>query len=133
MAKAHQTIFITYVNETTTDGQILTRLVDPYVVGYTKKGNLAFRGYQRFGASHSAPLGWRIFLLKNVKDWQIRGDMPKNAPSDYRADGDSDLAVLYQQPNPIPDEPLKPSTNPNNILYPLLVLINKLRGKNKKK
>lgn len=132
-AKAHQSIYITYVNETTNDGQILTRLVDIYVIGYTRKGNLAFRGYQRGGASHTDSYGWKIFLLKNVKDWQLRDSMPKNAPADYRAVGDDDLAVIYQQPNPIPDEQTQTSKAGNGILYPLLDLINKLRKKYGKK
>lgn len=137
--KSHQGIIITYVNETTDDGQILTRRIYPMVLGYTKKGNLAVRAYQDFGASHHAPLGWRIFLLKNIKEWQFKGNFPTTPPADYRQNGDDDLNVIYQVTYPLTETIDKPiSSAPSNeistgsILQPLLVWWKKWRNKAKK-
>ena len=47
-----------------------TRLVEPYVLGYTKAGNLAFRGYQYEGDTVRGVPKWKLFRLDRVINWQ---------------------------------------------------------------
>ena len=46
------------------------RLVEPYVLGYTKAGNLAFRGYQYNGDTVRGVPKWKLFRLDRVINWQ---------------------------------------------------------------
>lgn len=136
--KANQGVVLTYTNEWTDDQQQLTRYVHPYVLGTTKRGNLALRVFQMAGASHTDSYGWKLILLKNIGDWTLKGELPVNAPVGYRATGDDDLAVIYQVPNPLTQIIDKPTSSaPSNevatgsILYPLLQWWRK-RKQNKK-
>lgn len=47
-----------------------TRLVEPYVLGYTKAGNLAFRGYQYNGDTVRGVPKWKLFRLDRVINWK---------------------------------------------------------------
>lgn len=45
------------------------RIIQPYLVGKTKRGNLAIRAYQEQGFTATITPGWKIFLLNKISEW----------------------------------------------------------------
>lgn len=80
------------------------RLVEPYVLGYTKAGNLAFRGYQYEGDTVRGIPKWKLFRLDRVISWkptkQIFNVEPmKNGwgTEPYNYNGDGSLTSILNQ------------------------------------
>ena len=80
------------------------RLVEPYVLGYTKAGNLAFRGYQYEGDTVRGVPKWKLFRLDRVISYkptkQIFNVEPRengwNAEA-YNNNGDGSLVSILNQ------------------------------------
>ena len=70
------------------------RDIEPVCVGYSKKGELVLRAWERQGASHSKvtrdnPIpGWRFFKLVKILTYQPQGDNFYEMRPDYNPDGD---------------------------------------------
>ena len=76
------------------------RLLEPYVLGVTKAGNLCFRGYQSLGSTKTYVPEWKIFLLDKILTWKVVGDRTTPPPLKYNPKGDKSLSqILYQTPN----------------------------------
>ena len=68
-------------------GNVHTRLVEPYVHGLTKQGNEALRGYQVWGPSETTIPGWKLFLVERMAvlrmvDENFHGTAPGYAHGD---------------------------------------------------
>ena len=81
-----------------------TRLVEPYVLGYTKAGNLAFRGYQYEGDTVRGVPKWKLFRLDRVINWQPTKQKFNVEPRDngwsaepYNYNGDGSLTSILNQ------------------------------------
>ena len=81
-----------------------TRLVEPYVLGYTKAGNLAFRGYQYEGDTVRGVPKWKLFRLDRVINWQPTKQKFNVEPRDngwsaesYNSNGDGSLTSILNQ------------------------------------
>lgn len=81
-----------------------TRLVEPYVLGYTKAGNLAFRGYQYEGDTVRGVPKWKLFRLDRVINWQPTKQKFNVEPKDngwsaesYNSNGDGSLTSILNQ------------------------------------
>ena len=81
-----------------------TRLVEPYVLGYTKTGNLAFRGYQYEGDTVRGVPKWKLFRLDRVINWQPTKQKFNVEPRDngwsaepYNYNGDGSLTSILNQ------------------------------------
>ena len=81
-----------------------TRLVEPYVLGYTKAGNLAFRGYQYEGDTVRGVPKWKLFRLDRVINWQPTKQKFNVEPKDngwsaepYNYNGDGSLTSILNQ------------------------------------
>ncbi len=70
------------------------RDIEPVCVGYSKKGELVLRAWERQGVSHSKvtknnPIpGWRFFKLVKILTYQPQGDNFYEMRPDYNPDGD---------------------------------------------
>ena len=70
------------------------RDIEPVCVGYSKKGELVLRAWERQGVSHSKvtknnPVpGWRFFKLVKILTYQPQGDTFYEMRPDYNPDGD---------------------------------------------
>ena len=70
------------------------REIEPVCVGYSKKGELILRAWERRGVSHSKvtrdnPVpGWRFFKLVKILTYQPQGDNFYEMRPDYNPDGD---------------------------------------------
>lgn len=70
------------------------RDIEPVCVGYSKKGELVLRAWERQGASHSKvtrnnPIpGWRFFKLVKILTYQPQGDNFVEMRPGYNPDGD---------------------------------------------
>ena len=70
------------------------RDIEPVCVGYSKKGELVLRAWERQGVSHSKvtrnnPVpGWRFFKLVKILTYQPQGDNFYEIRPDYNPDGD---------------------------------------------
>ena len=70
------------------------RDIEPVCVGYSKKGELVLRAWERQGVSHSKvtknnPIpGWRFFKLVKIVTYQPPGDTFYEMRPDYNPDGD---------------------------------------------
>jgi len=70
------------------------RVIEPVCVGYSKKGELVLRAWEREGVSHSKvtknnPVpGWRFFKLVKILTYQPQGDTFYEMRPDYNPDGD---------------------------------------------
>ena len=70
------------------------RDIEPVCVGYSKKGELVLRAWERQGVSHSKvtknnPIpGWRFFKLVKILTYQPQGDTFYEMRPDYNPDGD---------------------------------------------
>ena len=70
------------------------RDIEPVCVGYSKKGELVLRAWERQGVSHSKvtknnPVpGWRFFKLVKILTYQPQGDNFYEMRPDYNPDGD---------------------------------------------
>ena len=81
-----------------------TRLVEPYVLGYTKAGNLAFRGYQYEGDTVRGVPKWKLFRLDRVVNWQPTKQKFNVEPREngwnaetYNSNGDGSLTSILNQ------------------------------------
>ena len=81
-----------------------TRLVEPYVLGYTRAGNLAFRGYQYEGDTVRGVPKWKLFRLDRVINWQPTKQKFNVEPKDngwsaesYNSNGDGSLTSILNQ------------------------------------
>ena len=81
-----------------------TRLVEPYVLGYTKAGNLAFRGYQYEGDTVRGVPKWKLFRLDRVINWQPTKQKFNVEPryngwsaEPYNYNGDGSLTSILNQ------------------------------------
>ena len=81
-----------------------TRLVEPYVLGYTRAGNLAFRGYQYEGDTVRGVPKWKLFRLDRVINWQPTKQKFNVEPRDngwsaesYNSNGDGSLTSILNQ------------------------------------
>jgi hypothetical protein len=81
-----------------------TRLVEPYVLGYTRAGNLAFRGYQYEGDTVRGVPKWKLFRLDRVINWQPTKQKFNVEPKDngwsaepYNYNGDGSLTSILNQ------------------------------------
>ena len=81
-----------------------TRLVEPYVLGYTRAGNLAFRGYQYEGDTVRGVPKWKLFRLDRVINWQPTKQKFNVEPRDngwsaesYNYNGDGSLTSILNQ------------------------------------
>ena len=81
-----------------------TRLVEPYVLGYTRAGNLAFRGYQYEGDTVRGIPKWKLFRLDRVINWQPTKQKFNVEPRDngwsaesYNSNGDGSLTSILNQ------------------------------------
>ena len=81
-----------------------TRLVEPYVLGYTRAGNLAFRGYQYEGDTVRGVPKWKLFRLDRVINWQPTKQNFNVEPKDngwsaepYNYNGDGSLTSILNQ------------------------------------
>jgi predicted DNA-binding transcriptional regulator YafY len=70
------------------------RDIEPVCVGYSKKGELVLRAWERQGVSHSKvtknnPIpGWRFFKLVKIVTYKPQGDNFYEMRPDYNPDGD---------------------------------------------
>ena len=71
------------------------RTIQPYVVGKTKRGNLAIRAYQEQGATATITPGWKIFLLNKITQWNELGENFQ-IRQDY-AQGDKSFPIITQK------------------------------------
>ena len=61
------------------------RVVEPHTYGRNQNGKLAFRGYQTGGGSNSGdPVGWRIFLERDMSMVTLSTEQFPGARPDYR-------------------------------------------------
>ena len=81
-----------------------TRLVEPYVLGYTRAGNLAFRGYQYEGDTVRGIPKWKLFRLDRVINWQPTKQKFNVEPREngwsaesYNSNGDGSLTSILNQ------------------------------------
>ena len=81
-----------------------TCLVEPYVLGYTRAGNLAFRGYQYEGDTVRGVPKWKLFRLDRVINWQPTKQKFNVEPRDngwsaesYNSNGDGSLTSILNQ------------------------------------
>ena len=81
-----------------------TRLVEPYVLGYTKAGNLAFRGYQYEGDTVRGVPKWKLFRLDRVINWKPTKQKFNVEPREngwnaesYNSNGDGSLTSILNQ------------------------------------
>ena len=81
-----------------------TRLVEPYVLGYTTAGNLAFRGYQYNGDTVRGVPKWKLFRLDRVINWQPTKDKFNVEPKEhgwgaesFNFNGDGSLTSILNQ------------------------------------
>ncbi len=68
------------------------RIIQTYVVGKTKRGNLAIRAYQEQGFTATITPGWKIFLLNKIAEWNELEDTFE-IRSDY-AQGDKNFPTI---------------------------------------
>ena len=101
-----------------------TRLVEPYVLGYTKAGNLAFRGYQYEGDTVRGIPKWKLFRLDRVINWQPTKQHFNVEPKDngwkaepYNFNGDGSLTSILNQVSF--NDKNKELFSPNNTLNTL--------------
>lgn len=132
-----------YIVYETPNGVQLTRLIEPYILGKTKRGNSAIRAYQVTGGSNTVGwAAWKIFRLDRIIDVRDAGEFG-TAPTSYTETDKHLTAIKYIVPA-IPPVPVKepeeklPKTDiqksPNvDTDFPLWKWIMSLRGKNKKK
>jgi hypothetical protein len=81
-----------------------TRLVEPYVLGYTKAGNLAFRGYQYNGDTVRGVPKWKLFRLDRVLSLKPTTQKFNVEPREngwsaepYNFNGDGSLTAILNQ------------------------------------
>ncbi len=81
------------------------REIEPVCVGYSKKGELVLRAWERQGASHSKvtrdnPIpGWRFFKLVKILTYQPQGDNFYEMRPDYNPDGDKLMSSVILNAN----------------------------------
>ena len=83
-----------------------TRLVEPYDYGYTKSGNLAFRGFQYEGDTVRGIPKWKLFRLDRVINFKETDQKFNMQPKDngwkaeeYNPNGDGSLINVLNQVN----------------------------------
>lgn len=59
------------------------RLIEPYILGFSLKGNLILRAYQIGGGSSKGEGGWRTFLVSKMKDLSYSEEKTFKIRSDY--------------------------------------------------
>lgn len=102
-----------------------TRLVEPYVLGYTSAGNLAFRGYQYEGDTVRGIPKWKLFRLDRVINWQPTKQKFNVEPREngwgaepYNFNGDGSLQSILNQVsfnNENDEELFSPNNSLNNL------------------
>lgn len=76
------------------EGNIHTRLVEPYAHGITRQGNEALRGYQIGGTSESTIPAWKLFLVARMTGLRITEKSFDGTAPGY-AHGDKDLNPIH--------------------------------------
>lgn len=102
------------------------RMVEPYVLGVSKKGNNVFRGFQYFGDSFRGTPKWKLFRLDRITSWQPTNNHFNTEPAKnnwnaeaYNPNGDKSMATIFTQVN----------FNDNNDSYSPNDRLNNLRKK----
>jgi hypothetical protein len=81
-----------------------SRLVEPYAIGYTSAGNLAFRGYQYEGDTVRGIPKWKLFRLDRVINFEPTKQKFNVEPREngwnaepYNKEGDGSLVQILNQ------------------------------------
>ena len=76
------------------EGNLHSRVVEPYAHGVTRRGNDALRGYQIGGTSETEVPGWKLFLVERMTNLRLDNRVfAGNAPG--YAHGDRQLSPIY--------------------------------------
>lgn len=73
------------------------RLVEPVLLGKTKRGNLAIRGYQINGPTDTENRTWKIFLTSKMDQLELTdNDSQLNWPKYNRAGDEEFISIILQ-------------------------------------
>ena len=63
------------------------RMVEPHMIAYNRKDNLALSGWFLGGASESGTQGWREYLIAEISSVSVLGTQFAGPRPGYRPDG----------------------------------------------
>lgn len=73
------------------------RLVEPFVLGRTKKGNLAIRAFQTAGGSNSNTVpGWHLFLVDKIGSLEVT-EKSFSGVREFYNPNDKGMTVIYSR------------------------------------
>lgn len=73
-----------------------SRTVEPHAYGISTAGHEALRAYQTGGGSSTGTLGWRMFLISEIRGLSKSGAAFSNARPGYKR-GDSGMSRILAQ------------------------------------
>lgn len=71
------------------------RIVEPYCLGYTDKGNLSLRAYQTEGRGKTRVPDWKLFKMGKIRSLEMTGNRFNNPRPGY-SPNDSDLSPIIE-------------------------------------